>query len=326
MISHRLLHKDTLLLFRIAALFFWLILAFYITGLSGIIDNYILSISMMLGAFIGSATPVGGGVVAFPVLTFIKHVPSDDAAIFCLAMQSFGMTAASIAIFSRRIKINKFLIGCCITAGTIGYVFALIYIPNPFSPGGLKVFFSSFWLAFGIAIYILNKGKISSEKYSSVTITPQKLIIFLLTCFSGGIITSWIGNGIDVVFFCSLILIFSEKESVATPSAVVVMALISILSTIINIGSEKFTMQTLNYLSATIPVVIFFAPLGVIFATQRGDAFIRKLLLIIVIIQYLTTAIVFFKQADYILLSLSVIACSIFLLFIMTKFYKRNVS
>lgn len=321
---HHLLQRNTLFYFRAFALVFWLLLVFSITGLTGIIDNYILSLSMMLGAFLGSATPVGGGVVAFPVLTFLKHVPSEEAAVFCLAMQAFGMTAASLAIFTRRIKINKFLVSWCVMSGVFGYILAMIYIPNPFSSGGLKVFFSSFWLAFGIAIFIIKRESKNSVECIMPNVSSLKFILFLLTSIVGGVITSWVGNGIDVVFFCSLVLLFSEKETIATPSAVVVMALISIFSTAINISSGKFNLHILNYLSATIPVVIFFAPLGVVFATQHGDEFIRKLLLIIVILQYITTAIAFFSKTNYVLLSLFVIACSMVLLFSMSRIYKGN--
>ncbi|EBI5828662.1 sulfite exporter TauE/SafE family protein, partial [Salmonella enterica] len=54
------------------------------------------------------------------------------------------------------------------------------------------------------------------------------------------------------------------------------MSLISILSTIINFSTGNYSTHTLEYLSATIPIVIFFAPLGIMYATKRGDLFIRK--------------------------------------------------
>ncbi|MFE4112356.1 sulfite exporter TauE/SafE family protein [Kosakonia sp. YIM B13611] len=324
MFLQRPLYKDSLLFFRFFALILWLLLTVYITGFVSIAENYILSLAMMVGAFVGSATPVGGGVVAFPVLTFIKQIPAKEAAVFCLAMQSFGMTASSLAIFTRKIPVDKFLITWCVITSFIGYLLALFYIPNPFSSAGLKVFFSSFWLAFGAAIFLVRRKQNIPQTVEIAHASGWRLLLFIAICFAGGIVTSWIGNGIDVVFFCVLILLFSRTESVATPSAVVVMALISLFATALNISAGNVSMQTLKYLSATIPVVIIFAPLGVLFSIRHGDVFIRKLLLMLVIIQYLFTAVAFFKQLDYVLLSMFVIVLSFVLLFAIGCIDKRK--
>ncbi|MEJ8321975.1 sulfite exporter TauE/SafE family protein [Kosakonia sacchari] len=324
MFLQRPLYKDPLLFFRFFALILWLLLTAYITGFVSIAENYILSLAMMIGAFVGSATPVGGGVVAFPVLTFIKQIPAKEAAVFCLAMQSFGMSASSLAIYTRKIPVDKFLITWCVITSFIGYLLALFYIPNPFSSAGLKVFFSSFWLAFGAAIFLVRRKQTISQTIETAHASGWRLLLFISICFAGGIVTSWIGNGIDVVFFCVLILMFSRTESVATPSAVIVMALISIFATALNISAGNVSMQTLKYLSATIPVVIIFAPLGILFSIRHGDAFIRKLLLALVIIQYLFTAVAFFSQLDYLFLSMLVIALSFVLLFAIGCIDKRK--
>ncbi|EML8490103.1 sulfite exporter TauE/SafE family protein [Salmonella enterica subsp. enterica] len=278
---------------------------------------------MIFGAFIGSATPVGGGVIAFPVLSFIKHVPSNEAASFCLAMQSFGMTAASIAIYRNKIKINKPLVIYSVLTATIGYIVAIIYIKMPFSPITLKIFFASFWLSFGIAIFCLRKNSTIS-KNKKIYFTAPKIFLLGVISIIGGMITSWIGNGVDVLFFCSLILIFSESESIATASSVVVMALMSIVSTVINYRLGNYNIHTLDYLSATIPVVIIFAPLGIIFATKKGDLFIRKILLYIVIIQYLTVAFAYFDQFSNVVTSFCVIIVSFLALLTINKLFKRT--
>lgn len=102
------------------------------------------------------------------------------------------------------------------------------------------------------------------------------------------------------------------------------MALISLFATALNISAGNVSIQTLKYLSATIPVVIIFAPLGILFSIRHGDVFIRKLLLVLVIIQYLFTAVAFFKQLDYVLLSMFVIVLSFILLFAIGCIDKRK--
>ncbi|EHM5171588.1 sulfite exporter TauE/SafE family protein [Salmonella enterica] len=282
---------------------------------------------MMFGAFIGSATPVGGGVIAFPVLSFIKHAPSSEAATFCLAMQAFGMTAASLTIYKNKIKVNSFLIIYSTVIATLGYLVGLAYIQNPFSSVSLKIFFSSFWLTFGIAIYLLRrKNKVMLTMRNKGEMASSKMLTLGIISFIGGVITSWIGNGIDVMFFCALILIFSESESIATASAVVVMSLISIFSTIINFGTGNYSTHTLEYLSATIPIVIFFAPLGIMYATKRGDLFIRKLLLLIVTIQYLVVASTYFHIINNLIISVCVILISALFLLLINKLFKEKIN
>ncbi|CAI8935379.1 TSUP family transporter [Kosakonia quasisacchari] len=190
MFLQRPLYKDSLLFFRFFALTLWLLLTVYITGFVSIAENYILSLAMMIGAFVGSATPVGGGVVAFPVLTFIKQIPAKEAAVFCLAMQSFGMTASSLAIFTRKIPVDKFLITWCVITSFLGYLLALLYIPNPFSSAGLKVFFSSFWLAFGAAIFLVRRKQNIPQTVEIAHASGWRLLLFIAICFAGGIVTS----------------------------------------------------------------------------------------------------------------------------------------
>ncbi|EBK4512820.1 sulfite exporter TauE/SafE family protein, partial [Salmonella enterica] len=76
------------------------------------------------------------------------------------------------------------------------------------------------------------------------------------------------------------------------------------------------------YLSATIPIVIFFAPLGIMYATKRGDLFIRKLLLLIVTIQYLVVASTYFHIINNLIISVCVILISALFLLLINKLFK----
>jgi uncharacterized membrane protein YeiH len=80
-----------------------------------------------------------------------------------------------------------------------------------------------FWLI--ITVHITGITAITDNLSLTLSMT---LGAFLgsATPVGGGVVTSWMGNEIDVVFFCSAIILYSEKESVATPSAVIVMTAI----------------------------------------------------------------------------------------------------
>ena len=63
---------------------------------------YPLSIVMVFGSLIAGSTPLGGGVVAFPVSVLsIKFTPSQGRD-FSLMIQSCGMTAASFLVLMKR--------------------------------------------------------------------------------------------------------------------------------------------------------------------------------------------------------------------------------
>ncbi|MDJ0901719.1 MAG: hypothetical protein QNJ55_23255 [Xenococcus sp. MO_188.B8] len=65
---------------------------------SYLLDNWQVALTMVFGSEIAGETSVGGGAVAFPVFTKVLHIAPQDAKLFSLAIQSVGMTAASVAI------------------------------------------------------------------------------------------------------------------------------------------------------------------------------------------------------------------------------------
>ena len=72
-------------------------------SLQAVVDHWQVSLTMVLGSLVGGGTSEGGGAVAFPVLTKVLAVPADQARLFSFAIQSVGMTAASITIIANRV-------------------------------------------------------------------------------------------------------------------------------------------------------------------------------------------------------------------------------
>eukprot|EP00579_Thalassiosira_antarctica_P032549 CAMPEP_0201991380 /NCGR_PEP_ID=MMETSP0905-20130828/218_1 /ASSEMBLY_ACC=CAM_ASM_000554 /TAXON_ID=420261 /ORGANISM="Thalassiosira antarctica, Strain CCMP982" /LENGTH=288 /DNA_ID=CAMNT_0048545773 /DNA_START=52 /DNA_END=915 /DNA_ORIENTATION=- len=63
---------------------------------------YPMMIAMILGSMIAGSTPLGGGIIAFPVSVIILNFTSTEGRDFSLMIQSFGMTAASYLIFYKK--------------------------------------------------------------------------------------------------------------------------------------------------------------------------------------------------------------------------------
>lgn len=54
-----------------------------------------MSVAMVLGSFLAGSTPLGGGVVAYPIAQLVLLWPTPDSRDASLLVQSVGMTAAS---------------------------------------------------------------------------------------------------------------------------------------------------------------------------------------------------------------------------------------
>jgi len=65
-------------------------------------NYYPMMIAMVLGSMIAGSTPLGGGVVAFPVSVLVLGFSPDQGRDFSLLIQSVGMTAASFLIFYKK--------------------------------------------------------------------------------------------------------------------------------------------------------------------------------------------------------------------------------
>lgn len=68
---------------------------------------YPLSLAMVFGSMIAGSTPLGGGVVAFPVSVLIIGFTPSQGRDFSLMIQSCGMTAASFLILVTRLNLLK---------------------------------------------------------------------------------------------------------------------------------------------------------------------------------------------------------------------------
>jgi uncharacterized membrane protein YfcA len=304
-------------LFRACVITIWIIIVLKLPVFKA--DSLALTVSMFFGSFLGSATPVGGGAVVFPVLTLIMHTPPNIAATYSLAIQSFGMGAASIAILVNKIRINWSLLLVSIPFGMLGFTVSYFLVAIFLSPATIMIFFTSFWLVFG---YVLSKttdegtlGKYGSNGRSEAL----KYFVFSLFSFVGGFVTAWIGNGMDIIFFSMAVILFGERESVATPSSVIIMAVLSMFGSIINVMTDRMPQMVQGYLAATIPVVIFMAPLGAIFISKKNDKYIKKVVLYLVCTQYLVTMFVVCKSVYLALFSAMVIAASMFFVVVIRR-------
>lgn len=84
------------------------------------------TIGMIFGSFIAGSTPLGGGVVAFPIGVLILGFTSQESRDASVLVQSVGMNAASFLLFTtKRYLLNFELICINIVFGIIGMLIGL---------------------------------------------------------------------------------------------------------------------------------------------------------------------------------------------------------
>jgi uncharacterized membrane protein YfcA len=244
-------------------------------------------LTMLFGSFIAGASPEGSAAVAYPVFTLLLKIPPGVTRNFAFAIQSIGMTSATLLIIGMRIKVEWNYIKFVTIGGFVGLFLGTYYVVPLISPVQAKLFFVSLWLSFGIALWLQNR-KPAREVYEEIRNFKQndqiRLVIFGLI---GGIISSIFGTGINIFTFCLMTIYYRVSEKVATPSSVIIMTIETLLGVFIHtqlIGD--FQPEAFELWIACIPVVAIFAPLGAFVISKMPRHGIATILYSILIIQF----------------------------------------
>ncbi len=296
--------------------------------LSLFIDNWFMTVTMIVGSFIAGASSEGGGAIAYPAMTLLFNIEPSVARNFSFAIQSFGMTFAAIWIFLSKIKIEINYLLLAGLGGFVGIILGTLYIAPLVQPAYAKMMFVSFWLSFGIALWYVN---FTNSKKESVDSLPnftnyQKIELILVGVF-GGVFSSILGNGLDICTFAFVVLKYGLSEKIATPTSVILMA----SNAIVGFAMHSLVLNTMqpeaiNYLLVCIPVVIFGAPLGAFVINKIGRKTIAMTLIVIIVVQFFTALYIIRPDSTLSLFSLGISIAGLLLFFVLTRFRKDSIS
>ena len=287
-------------------------------------DNWFMTVTMIFGSFIAGASSEGGGAIAYPVMTLLFNIEPDVARNFSFAIQSIGMVMASFWILISKIKIEKNYLLLAGIGGFFGIIAGSVFIAPYVKPDFAKMMFVSFWLSFGIALWVVN----FLNHRKSVDILPNlsrfQSIELLMVGLVGGIFSSILGNGLDICTFSYVVLKYRLSEKVATPTSVILMA----SNAVVGFGLNTLildTMQTeaINYWLVSIPVVIFGAPMGAYLITLIKRKTISLLLILIIVIQFFTALFIVRPNLELSIFSTLIFSLGILIFFVLTK-HKTN--
>ena len=304
----------------------WLIVVGPTEALGSVYRYWEVTSTMMFGSFVAGSTALGGGAVAFPVFTKILHVSPFDAKVFSLMIQSIGMGAATLLIILKKIKIEWNIVVLSTISGALGIFVGSAYLSPLLPPTIIKLFFTVLLSSFGITLLLLNY---KTQKYNEKVHewAGREIYVVLAAGCVGGVISGLQGSGIDIIVFSTMVLVFRISETIATPTAVVIMAFNSIVGAILhNFVYADVPPIVLEYWYAAIPMVVIGAPLGTLICSTLTRQTIAKALLLLIAIEVVSTLVLIQIDRLYIFVCLLFLmlflSINILMLKVGAKFYK----
>ena len=267
----------------------WLALSGPNLALSNLINNWEVGVTMVFGSMVAGGTSMGGGAVAFPVLTKVLHVPPSEAKVFSLAIQSVGMSAASLTIVAMRTKVEWRLIRWASLGGVPGIILGSVFLAPVFPPDVIKFSFTMMVSSFAIVLFTLNRTR--RRRNLAIPSWGKRERVFLLVAgLWGGIVSGLVGSGMDIVGFSVMVLLFGLCEKVSTPTSVILMAINAVAGFILHkyfIGD--FVEPVTNYWIAAVPVVVVGAPTGAILCSLWKRKTIGRIIIYLISIELVSS-------------------------------------
>lgn len=223
--------------------------------------NWPIALAMALGSYVAGSTPMGGGTVGFPVLVLLFHTPAAFGRNFGLLIQSVGMTSASIFIICRRTPIESRTLRFSVLGAAAGLVVGTFWIAPYIPDASAKLIFSCLWLGFGGLTLVKNRELCASRELPTIA-AREAAIVGVVVGVAGGVTTALTGVGIDMMLYTVLVLLYRMDLKAAVPTSVLVMAVTSVLGTLLHVAIGDLGRDVFYKWLAAAPVVVLGAPLG----------------------------------------------------------------
>lgn len=287
-----------------------------------ITDNIRIPIMMFFASFIAGSTAEGGGAVAFPIMTLFFKITPHISRDFSLLIQSFGMSFASFFIFLNRIKILNNIVFLACAGGFIGIITGFYFLEGVVPAAYLKMFFTCFWLTFALSIF-KNRERIFKQQAQDIVLSHNSIFIFLVSIL-GGLVSSQLGSGIDIILFSLLTIAFRVDLKVAIPTSVVIMSLTSFFGSLFKIVFLSIEPQAIDYTLCSIPIVIIGAPLGAFIIHESSRKLALTLLSFSIIAQFIASLLIIEQTKNLVLFNIVSIIFGLSLFFSLDLYRSRK--
>jgi uncharacterized membrane protein YfcA len=258
-------------------------------SLQAVVDHWQVSLTMVLGSLVGGGTSEGGGAVAFPVLTKVLAVPADQARLFSFAIQSVGMTAASITIIANRVPIEWRALRYGAPAAVVGVALSSTLIAPHVENATVRLIFTAILVSLALALWISRRH--APHRYDEIELfglgEEGALVVAGLV---GGLLSGLAAVGENTIMFVLLVLGFRVCERVVTPTTVVLLTTVTLAGFLTHLlVMNDFTGPVVDMWLAAVPVVAFGAPTGALLVTRMSRDNIVRVLYVLISIEFAST-------------------------------------
>ena len=226
------------------------------------LEHWPMALAMAMGSYVAGSTPMGGGTVGFPILVLLFKQSASLGRDFSFAVQSIGMTSASIFILARRQPLAWSMLQGSMVGSLIGTPLGILFVAPVIPELWIKLVFAVVWASFGV-LHLYRIGEISG--HAGMTEFDERWdfrVGLALGLISGATVAAVTGVGIDMVLYAALVLLCRADLKIAIPTSVIIMAFTSVLGIVVKnlfTGLQPGVFE--NWLAAA-PIVCLGAPLG----------------------------------------------------------------
>lgn len=233
-------------------------------------DHWGIAAAMAFGSYAAGSTPLGGGTVGFPVLVLLFHQPATLGRDFSFAIQSIGMTSASIFILCRRQPLEWVILRWSLLGSLLGTPLGVLLIA-PHVPGiAIKLTFAVIWASFGVLHLYRTDAICRNEGETPAAHRFDRNVGFAVGLIAGATVASVTGVGIDMILYAMMVLLMRADLKVAIPTTVILMAFTSLIGIAAKeLGGGVQPGVYGNWLAAA-PVVALGAPFGAFIVNRTG--------------------------------------------------------
>lgn len=233
-------------------------------------EHWGIAVAMAFGSYVAGSTPMGGGTVGFPILVLLFDLPATLGRDFSFAVQSIGMTSASLFILCRRQHLEWVMLRWAMLGSLLGTPLGIVFLA-PHVPGFLiKVVFATVWASFGVLHLYRTTQICANIGETPVAHAFDRKAGFWVGLVAGATVAAITGVGIDMVLYSVMVLLMRADLKSAIPSSVLIMAftsLVGIVTKNLVTGLQPGVFE--NWLAAA-PIVALGAPLGAFVVDRIG--------------------------------------------------------
>jgi len=243
---------------------------------------------------------MGGGTVGFPILVLFFHEPAAMGRDFSFAVQSIGMTSASILILSRRQPVAWSMLAPALLGSAVGTALGLFFVA-PYLPSLMvKVLFAVVWASFGV-LHLLRMRDVVRHEGPAPSAPAMDRNVGLAVGFFGGLfVASVTGVGIDMLIYCALVLLAQGDLKVAIPTSVILMSFTSLVGVVTQTARGGLAPGTFENWLAAAPVVALGAPLGAVVVDKIGRTPTLYFVSVLCILQFVWTMLDGFEELQWV--------------------------